>query len=168
MSCHYKIRASKVGGFYTFTTKSGTIYRCSFSRHHDQILGLSTSSPVFNFLLLKKKNELNEVFDRNIGLTVSVILNRFFDKNPTAILSYICDNSDNKAFKRQSAFEKWFSANNREPKKVLIKFELKDVIYSGAILLNKNREALKIETYFKKEIKAMVDENKQASIESVR
>lgn len=167
-SCHYNIRKSTLGGYYTFTTKNGIVYRCSFSKHDDQILGLSVKSPVYTFLLLKKKSDANEVFDRNIGMTVSEILNRFFDKNPKAILSYICDNLDKKGIKRQKSFEKWFSINNRDPKKALIKFEITNVIYSGAILLNSNREIIKIETYFKKEIKEYTESNKQANIETVR
>jgi hypothetical protein len=131
-------------------------------------MGLSVDSPVFYFAFNKKKRNGNVVFDRMVGLTIAEILNRFFNKNPKAIICYICENGDLKALKRQVSFEKWFAANNSEPKKILIKGEMADLIYAGAIMVSDHPENKKISSHFKRELKKITETEKSGTIEVIQ
>lgn len=132
------------------------------------MLGLNVESPVYFFAFSKKdKNEIG-VFDRGVGITIAEILNRFFLKNKQAIICYICENGDMKALKRQNSFERWFKANNYSPKKVLIKGEIVDIIYVGAILDSDNPEVKKVGSHFKLELKKMVEAEKSGTIDIIR
>lgn len=170
MPSHYKIFKSTKGGYYSFRTKSDCIYRCFFTRNpnSNSLLGLDVDSPVFFFAFSKKDVKINGVFDRGIGLTIAEILNRFFNKNPNAIICYICENGDMKALKRQISFEKWFLANNCDPKKILIKGEIVNIIYVGAILVSDNSETKKISNHFKRELKKMIEVEKSGTIDIIQ
>lgn len=166
MSSHYKIYKSTTGGYYSFKTRKDITYRCFFTRSttSNDLLGLTVNSSVFYFAFNKKKRDENGVFDRMVGLTVAEILNRFFKKNPQAIICYICENGDLKALKRQISFEKWFTANNRDPKKILIKGEIADFIYAGAIMISDHPENKKINNHFKRELKKFTEAEKTGSV----
>lgn len=169
MSSHYKIFKSTKGGYYSFRTKNDYTYRCFFTRNtsSNSLLGLDVDSPVFFFAFSKKDVNTNGIFDRSVGLTIAEILNRFFNKNPLAIICYICENGDMKALKRQVSFEKWFITNNCEPKKILIKGEVVNIIYVGAILISGNPETKKISNHFKRELKKMIDSEKSGTIDII-
>ncbi len=81
---------------------------------------------------------------------------------------YICDDNDQKAFKRQLSFTKWFKSNNViVPKKSLITANIADLIYVGAILLTANPEKMKIESYFHKELKDVLSGEKTGFVEII-
>lgn len=166
MSSHYKIYKSSKGGYYSFKTEGGGYYQCFFTTHRDEhdLIGLKVKSFVFDFSFFKKKPKGNLPFDKKTGLTIAEILNRFFLKNPEAIICYICENTDLKAFKRQVSFEKWFEANNKAPKKTLIKGEIAGLIYAGAIMLNQHPEKAKIKAHFDKELNDILTSQKSGSI----
>lgn len=169
MFSHYKIFKSTKGGYYSFRTKNDSIYRCFFTRNinSNSLLGLDVESPVYFFAFSKKDFNAIGTFDRGIGLTIAEILNRFFKKNPQAIICYICENGDLKALKRQISFEKWFKVNNCDPKKILIKGEIVDIIYVGAILVSSNSEIQKVSSHFERELKKMNESEKSGTIDVI-
>lgn len=171
MFSHYKIYKSTKGGYYSFKTKNGITYRCFFTKNSNSssnnLLGLDVENPVFYFAFNRKEKIDAVVFDRQIGITIAEILNKFFRKNPSSIICYICENIDLKAIKRQGSFSRWLTTHNKEPKKVMIKGEVANIIYAGAIMLVKHPEAKKIETYFKKELKEFTETQKSGSIDII-
>lgn len=170
MSSHYKIFKSTKGGYYSFRTRNEIIYRCFFTKSStsNDLLRLRVDSPVFHFAFNKKKRNGNGVFDSRVGLTIAEILNRFFNKNPKAIICYICENGDLKALKRQVSFEKWFAATNRDPKKMLIKGEIANLIYGGAIMIANHPENKKISDHFKRELKKFTEAEKSGTIDIIQ
>lgn len=169
MSSHYKIYKSTKGGYYSFKTKNEITYRCFFTKSlsSNNLLGLDVENPVFYFAFNRKERVESVVFDRQIGITVAEILNRFFKKNPLSIICYICENGDLKAIKRQGSFSRWIKTHNKEPKKVMIKGEVANIIYAGAIMLAKHPESKRIETYFKKELKEFTETQKSGSVDII-
>jgi hypothetical protein len=173
LSSHYKVFKSTKGGYYSFKTKNDIPYRCFFTQKsgsENTLLNLKINSLVYAFDLvqIKNKTEKEKSFDPKINKTVGFILNKFFAKNPDSVLFYICDDNDQKAFKRQLSFTKWFKSNNViEPKKSLITANIADLIYVGAILLNANPEKMKIESYFQKELKDVLSGEKTGFIEII-
>lgn len=167
MSSPYKFHKLEKEGYYSFVSKNGITYKCFFTQKVESssdLLGLKLNSPVIFFNFNRENKEAAVVYDRRIGFTIADILSQFFKKNPDAIISYICENGDYKAIKRQNHFEKWFSTHNESPKKTLIKAEIHDVIYAGAIMLVEHPEKKKVERYFTKEIKKFNDSDKSGEI----
>lgn len=161
---HYKVFKSTKGGYYSFTTKNGVYYRCLFYQNAQNLFGLEVESPIYYFSFFKPKSSDCVEFDKHVGQTIVEILNRFFKKNPNSIICYICDNSDLKAIRRQNSFEKWFSKNNSDHEKALIKGEIPGVIYLGAVMLSVHEEKLKIKTHFDDELRKLLSEEKQGTI----
>ncbi len=170
MSSPYKIYKSTKGGYYSFKTKNEITYRCFFtqSKGDNDLLGLKLKNPVYFFLFNKKKNNGNTAYDRLVSITVAQLLTRFFEKNPRAIIAYICENSDSKAIKRQYSFDKWFRSNNVAPKKTLIKGEISGVIYAGVIAVEGHPELKKIRTYFQQQVKEITEAQKSGSVEIIQ
>lgn len=167
MSSPYKFHTAKKDGFYSFESKNGINYKCFFTQKSDDIndfLGLRLKSPVFYFSFNRSEKDTPVVYDRRIGLTIAEILTQFFNKNPHAIIAYICDDSDYKAIKRQNHFEKWFTAHNNSPRKTLMKAEIRDVIYAGAIMLMEHPEKNKVKKFFSKEIKNLNESDKSGEL----
>ena len=127
-------------------------------------MGLELESTVMFFSFNREKKEDPVIYDRRIGFTIAEILNQFFKKNPAAIIAYICDDADFKAMKRQNHFEKWFSSHNTSPKKTLIKAEIHNMIYAGAIMLAEHPEKNKIATYFTEELKKFNESDKSGEM----
>lgn len=104
-------------------------------------------------------------YDPNVGNTVAEILNRFFKKNPNAIISYICEDSDNKAYKRQISFKSWFQKNSNSVNQLsLLQAEIKNVIYIGAVLSKQNTEKNKIKKYLQVNVVDFQNNGKESSI----
>lgn len=154
MYCPYNHFVDEEEGFYYFYTRSNIEYRCFFTKHvsSNNILSLSLKNDVYTFDLVRFTKSDKSEYDRNVSATVGHIINLFFDKNPDLILSYICDNMDQKASKRQFSFSKWLKSFNREPLKVLISASLHDVFYAGVVLLHSHPEKDKIYSYFNSEL----------------
>lgn len=163
----YKIFKSTKGSYYSFKTKNGISYRCFFSvqNQHNNLLGLPLKSTVYTFSFYPTRKTEKVAYDRIISVTIAELLNRFFNRNPNVIISYICDNSDLRAIKRQYNFEKWFISNNNDPKKSLVKGDIANVLYVGAILLKEHPEKNKIQEFFQSEIKQLKTESKQATVD---
>ena len=148
-------------------SKNDITYKCFFtqkSENSSDLLGLRLSSPVMFFNFNRVNKEAAVIYDRRIGFTIADILNQFFKKNPNAIIAYICEDSDYRAIKRQNHFEKWFSTHNESPKKTLIKAEIHDVVYAGAIMLVEHPEKKKVEKHFTKELKEFNESDKSGEI----
>lgn len=141
----YKITKSE-SGFYIFKTKNNIKYCCSFIEDKN-LYGLALKSKVysFSFWLIDKPKTIP--LDITTGKTIAGLIESFLEKNPNALITYICDNSDNKGIKRLFNFSKWFSSNNPNKEKILFTVSIMDVIYSGTILKSNNPEKLKIKKY---------------------
>ena len=139
MSLPYKITLTE-GGYYSFITKHAIEYRCYFqvSNGARNLFGLNLKSELFSFNFGPKEPLKNIPVDNRIQMTISKMLNDFFLKNPEAILNYICDNSDERAYKRHNHFMKWFEKNNVQSNKVLIKGTIPDVFYLGVIMMSEH------------------------------
>jgi len=168
LSSPYKFHKLEKEGYYSFVSKNDITYNCFFTQKVESssdLLGLKLNSPVIFFNFNRENKESAVIYDRRIGFTIADILNQFFKKNPSAIISYICENGDYKAIKRQNHFEKWFSStHNDSPKKTIVKAEIHDVIYAGAIMLVEHPEKKKVEKYFTKEIKKFNESDKSGEI----
>ncbi len=160
MYCPYNHFVDEEEGFYYFYTRNNIEYRCFFTKNEfsNGILSLTLKNDVYSFDLVRFTKCDKSEYDRNVSATVGHIINLFFDKNPDLILSYICDNADEKANKRQFSFSKWLKSFNREPRKVLIRASIEDVFYAGVILLDSHPEKNKIHEYFNSELEMLKSE----------
>jgi hypothetical protein len=141
----YKITKSE-SGFYIFKTKNNIKYCCSFIEDTN-FYGLPLKSKVFSFSFWITNEPKNIPLDITTGKTIAGLIESFLEKNPTSLITYICDNSDNKGIKRLFNFSKWFSSNNPNKEKILFTISILDVIYSGTILKSSNPEKQKIKKY---------------------
>ena len=162
--CPYRVYKGK--SFLTFTTKHKLKYKCFFFLYNNySIAELEVKSKVYSFSFVCENQENKSIkFDPCIGLTIGKILNEFFIKNPDAIIQYICENSDLKAFKRQKSFAQWTQKHNEDAEKVLIQAEIQDVIYLGVLLLKLHPERKKIKSFLQKNVTQYQSTQKIASL----
>jgi hypothetical protein len=162
---HYNYYLSEIDGTYRFVTKDGVEYSCYFSIHENHLLVDSQiKSTPFAFSFSKINNDSSMPIDLKIGYTIGKMVSDFFDKNPSSIVYYICDNKDLKGIKRQNNFNVWFKKLNTEPKKTLLQVNIIDTIYIGVILLESNIESKLISDFISKEFEEFRNQDKQINI----
>lgn len=146
-------------GDYRFQTSAGVEYSCVFGISDDRtIYGVSLPVDVFHFAFFRVDDEISpQPIDQKIQQTVVHLINRFFERNDTAILSYVCDGADDNEMKRLRLFERWFINNNTTPVKVLFKIEVVPNILGGIILVRDNPFEEKITSIIEKDIAEFMD-----------
>lgn len=105
--------------------------------------------------------------DVKTGETIAAILNKFFIKNPNAVLFYICDDTDSRASIRQNRFRKWFETHNHVPKKILIAGNIFGMLHAGALMLENNSERSVIKTYLEEQLQQLIDAEKTGTIDEL-
>lgn len=135
-------------GSYQFFTDSNIEYRC--------ILSISSSSYIdfpleskhleFSFYRIKKGRAIE---DKRIGATVSKLLDDVLISDENYLITFICDNTDQKAHNRLKLFKRWFKSHNNDKVALLVEFE--DLFYAGILLCNAHPELPKIRSYLSKE-----------------
>lgn len=97
----YLICAASEAGYYEFSTDYGVEYVLGFMP--DDLLHSDES---YQFLI-SNTNHKTSPLDKNVQLTVQVVIEEFFRANNTTML-YICETGDGKQAMRSRLFERWF------------------------------------------------------------
>ena len=87
--------------------------------------------------------------DKRINATIAKLLNDVLDNDRNIIITFICDNQDERATKRLKLFKRWFKSQNTDRIGLLIEFD--DLLYAGVILNNSHPALPKIKLYLEEE-----------------
>lgn len=100
---------------YSFTTKTGTIYRVYFypaKDYSDYVQAypyLHQHGYIFGFTKTEPNENKTEALDAGIKATIIQIISEFFNQcGSDSILLYHCDNYDGKQQKRNNCFLRWY------------------------------------------------------------
>jgi len=111
-------------GFYPlfyFTTKHGLEYFVSFQK-------MDFENDFFEKLFSIDFYEANNQKFSNdplIEVTITKIINDYFENNPSIILNYVCDSVDFKQDFRQKLFDKWYrNTQNNEYSKINFEYQI--------------------------------------------
>lgn len=164
MSSRYKIYKNTQKGYYTFTTDTNIRYCCSFvaSNGENSVYGLKLNGRVFNLNVFIEGEESTKR-DAKTGATISYLMNKVINRNENSFVSYICDNKDEKAHIRQRCFRQWFTLHNIKKDKIMLCGSVDNAIYAGVILHSKNPEYNKLETFFRRELNEVLEEDQRKS-----
>lgn len=93
--------------FYYFITKNQIEYRIAFivDETFSAVSGLEINN-IFQIIVDKVSDEL-EILDLRVSATIQSIIAAFFTNSQNAMI-YICDDKDNKSFKRFIVFNRWY------------------------------------------------------------
>ncbi len=165
LSSLYNIHLREEGD-YRFQTDSGVEYSCVFGISNDHtIYGISLPVDVFHFAFFRiGKEGAPQSIDSRIQQTVVYLINRFFEKNSSAVLCYVCDGADDNEMKRLRLFERWFIKNNSHPAKVLLKIEITPALLGGILLTRENPLESEITSTIQNEIAEFQEYGKEISI----
>jgi hypothetical protein len=156
-------------GDYRFQTGSGIEYSCVFGVSNDRsIYGISLPVDVFHFAFFRVDEDTSpQPIDSRIQQTVVHLINLFFERNENAVLSYVCDGTDDNEMKRLRLFERWFIKNNNSPIKVLLKIEVAPNILGGVILVKDNSFEEEITSKIERDINEFREYGKNITIQRI-
>lgn len=110
MPDHYSYKYDEVLDGYVFNTSSGVKYFFHFidltelfRKLNPDLESIVLEISFFPLSIGKKVN------DPKIAKTITLAIKRIIRKNPNAIVSFVCDSSDNKHEVRSRLFKKWFN-----------------------------------------------------------
>lgn len=98
-------------GSYSFRTDSDIIYGVVFYAQDDLFSVYTHLSHSFFDFSIEVRDLAGNPFppkDFRTGDTIARIVETFFTKNPEAVLTYTCDDLDQKEYKRHVQFNRWF------------------------------------------------------------
>ncbi|QNE38975.1 hypothetical protein F1C16_05110 [Hymenobacter sp. NBH84] len=108
----YKIKDSENGKDYYFITDKG--YR--YNLYYTDAQGYFGDNPIgensLTFGLELVGGELPRGIDPRIGATVAKFLAGTFNADTTLTILYVCDTKDEREFKRETRFDRWFKEYN--------------------------------------------------------
>lgn len=131
-----------------------TDYNLSYFVYFNQNKNYFIKSPELNNSVydfgFERNEENHSDFDVRIEHTLISIVKDFFIKNPTAILCYICDGSDNFEIHRYRIFNIWYYRHLLTECEKL-NFDLSGLKIYGAVLISENNpyKAFIKEAFFK-------------------
>lgn len=98
---------------FEFITETGIRYKVYFLDYSFMFSEYADiSSPVYSFNIDTIEGDPdNSLADERVGLTISKILNLFFDKINNVIV-YVCDSLDERQYARKRKFDLWFYLYN--------------------------------------------------------
>jgi Family of unknown function (DUF6169) len=96
---------------YIFKTAVGIYYEIQFKPSY-YLLGVEKvyAKYIYEFVIevIENPTNKNPPLDKNIPLTISVIVRDFYYKKNQSVCIYICDSSDGKQEIRRRKFDDWF------------------------------------------------------------
>lgn len=126
-------------GSYQFFTTSNIEYKCLLSISSNSFIDFQLDVQPFDFSFYPLNNG-RAPEDKRINATIAKLLNDILDNDTNTIITFICDNRDDKAKKRLKLFKKWFKSQNTDNNRVALLIEFDELFYAGVILNNTHPE----------------------------
>lgn len=103
-------------GSYSFRTDLNITYGVVFYAQDDLFAVYTHLSHLFFDFSVEVRDVAGHAFppkDFRTGDTIAWIVEAFFTNNPDAVLTYTCDDLDQKEYKRHIQFNRWFDRFNK-------------------------------------------------------
>ena len=161
LSNHYKYQLDVESGDYKFQTDKGIVYSCTFFTDESaKDLGVDVKNTITHFSFFPVDRDVKTTHDRKVHLTIVIILQDFFAKNPASILLYYCYDKDLKGDARNQLFTIWHKQYNDSPRKSLFNLSVKGVINISLMLLENHPEIEKLQEIYKEQVEELISDDK--------
>ena len=121
-------------GSYGFITKNQIEYKCIFSELENGVLQFPGDCNEIGFSIIPTEKETKE-YDPKVGRTACEVLEKFLDIDANNVLSFICENGDERGRKSLNHFIAWFKKFEND--KVMFTVSVTD-IFSAGFIMNKD------------------------------